>query len=549
MGFRRIFENFFFLLAMLGLAGCASMAVSPKAPNPQEDFLQGLALWQEGRTDEAQAMAKKLEESEAFAEAALLRSAIDLARGLPASSLSRLQGIAPEAIDDPFLRAHYAWLEGKTSAALGEPKSALSSFFLAASLAPDQETAARVQGELWGFLQGFSRDRLLAIRNDYREEMAQGWIDLAVISFVEHHKEEAIARWQAAYPNHPVLPEILASITGGSLLPSQEKTAAQKKGPARLVGVILPLQSPSFREAAQAVESGLRAALVGQTQARIRLYPTGDNLQELQGAIAQALADGVDVLVGPLTKSAVEVVAMNPPPVPTLALTSPGQLLSRPGMFYLALLADEEAREVAAAAFKSGAHQALAVASQDALSSRIARAFGEEWQKQGGQWLGARPFGVNEVELLHLKDSLSKATPEAICLAASIGPAKLVRPYLGDSPNIWATSTVYDGNPSPLAQQDLAGVTFVDAPFILTPERFGEVALPESLRGRVVLMRLFALGYDAMRAALAMPFAEGYTFDGLAGQWHLENNGRFSRHLPLARIDPEEGVKLVSPAP
>lgn len=134
-----------------------------------------------------------------------------------------------------------------------------------------------------------------------------------------------------------------------------------------------------------------------------------------------------------------------------------------------------------------------------------------------------------------------------IFLVAKPDEARLIRPqlrfYRASAVPVYATSEVYTGNPEPRRDQDLDGIQFGDAPWVLAPA--GEMAAARDKVARLWpgnharFPRLYAMGYDAFALASQLAVGKmrsGFAFPGATGQLTLEADGRISRGLQWARF-------------
>jgi outer membrane PBP1 activator LpoA protein len=97
---------------------------------------------------------------------------------------------------------------------------------------------------------------------------------------------------------------------------------------------------------------------------------------------------------------------------------------------------------------------------------------------------------------------------------------------------------VHPGNAGPLAGFDLAGVRFLDMPWLLQPEHPAVMVYPRpSFRDALELDRFYALGIDAFRVAQTL--LAGKTtggLDGVTGRLTLGQDRQFSRGLTAAQF-------------
>ena len=169
-------------------------------------------------------------------------------------------------------------------------------------------------------------------------------------------------------------------------------------------------------------------------------------------------------------------------------------------LYVFGLQVENEAKQVAQLAREKG-RRALVIASETALSRRLAQAFADEFARRGGTVVGSVP--VHErlaAALIKLRDSIAAGVSDVIFLALDAQRARLIRSYLGGAQAIFATSLVYV-SADPLANFELNGVYFVDMPWLLSPDHPAVMAYARSAQSSLEFQRFYALGIDAYRIA------------------------------------------------
>jgi len=335
-------------------------------------------------------------------------------------------------------------------------------------------------------------------------------------------------------------------------LPTLAENPAQGKADAApaYIGLILPLNAPAFRQAAEAVKQGfLTAAQVQLSAPAIRIYSTSDDVSEILAVYRQALDDGARVIVGPLTKNAVVALAESDITlVPTLALSVPDIDVNHPNLYLFGLSLEAEARQAAQFIANQGHHSLLVIGAASALDKRLRAAFGTAWQRLGGQVAGQVTFMPNmDLEALH--EQVMAAQPDAIFLATNAQEARAIHPYLPETIASYATSQVFGGESDTQHNIDLSGVRFLDMPWLLQPDHPAVMVYPRTAQtlgadGE----RLYALGIDAFRLAQlffrgTMP-ASGNVLDGVTGQISLSAKRQFMRQLTAAEFQDNVAVVL-----
>jgi outer membrane PBP1 activator LpoA protein len=307
------------------------------------------------------------------------------------------------------------------------------------------------------------------------------------------------------------------------------------------IALLLPLNSKTFVRHAEAVRDGVLAAakVQGGAALPVRVYAAGDDPEQVLDIYIKAINAGARIVIGPLTRNGVTAVAGSAAViVPTLALNVPDASTALPPEVYtLSLQAEAEARQVAQLAWQDGYRRAVTIGDESPLVKRIHQAFVEEFTRLGGEHVAAYAFAADPEGLARIKKAVDSGTADMAFLPLDFARARLARPYLGTLP-IYATSQVYPGNTGPLVGFDLAGVRFLDMPWLLQPEHPAVMVYARpTFRDVVELERFYALGVDAYRIALTL-LAGGTqaALDGVTGRLTLGDDRQFARALTAAQF-------------
>jgi outer membrane PBP1 activator LpoA protein len=277
--------------------------------------------------------------------------------------------------------------------------------------------------------------------------------------------------------------------------------------PAQL-GVLLPL-SGSLASAGASVRDGFLAAYYGESRRRpvVKFYDTRGTGAGAQAAGAQAIAEGAQMLVGPLGRDEVNAAIVPAGShVPVIALNRTGRA-SAAGQTSFALLPDDEGADAAQRLLGRGQKQVLVFAGRSDNAQRAATAFRAKLAEGGGRVVGDIAIGGDTPDLsTRLAGLQSGATPaQAVFLALDAGQARAVAAQLKTSaasglPRI-ATSLILNGA-NARGDVELDGIEYPELPWLL-----GQASgLPDpsgiklsSARGGA--SRLFAFGADAWKLA------------------------------------------------
>lgn len=385
-------------------------------------------------------------------------------------------------------------------------------------------------------LNALPHETLLELRGESQDTLTQGWIDLALAANAKA-PGNAIAQWRTAYPDHPVSDAFLQQLA--QAVPAATATD-QFRG---IVAVLLPLNEPAYQTEAEAVHAGLIAAR-GNGGGEIRVYASKGDKGEVAALYQQAIAEGAQYVVGPMTREEVTALAVSGLKlVPTLSLNSPEQETLPENLMTFGLPAEAEATQVARVARAYGMQSATIISAETPIAKRTEKAFRKEWQTQEGTIVMQKSFAPDS-NLAELKADLATHPADMIFLAANFDQARRVRPYLDPSIPTFAISHIYDGVEQNPENAPLSAIHFVDMPWMVNPDhpdfapyREAAAKLPPG-----EAQRWFAVGVDAWHILATRAADKPLLLHGLSGSLHMEDS-TLIRELPMAQFR-SEGVVL-----
>lgn len=351
---------------------------------------------------------------------------------------------------------------------------------------------------------------------------------------------------------------IVALLYLGCCALANRAASAQQQGvrppdqPGPHIAVLLPLRSPSVGRQADAVRLGiLEAAKVHRgTTLPLVVRATSDDPFDVVQAYEDVVRAGAQMVIGPLTRSAVTALAGTTlVVVPTLALSAPDEDSPTPSSLYVfGLQVENEAKQVAQLARQQSRRNAIVVLNETSLSRRLAQAFADEFLRRGGTIQEQFQYSSEAQNLMRLRDTISNGVSDMIFLALDAPRAKLIRSYLGSNLSIFATSMVHTST-QPLANFELNGVYFVDMPWLLSPDHPAVLSYTRQDQSGLEFQRFYALGIDAYRIAqdLLKPGSNQTPLDGVTGYITLERDHRYVRELIPAQFSQGEARVLTHP--
>ncbi len=340
-------------------------------------------------------------------------------------------------------------------------------------------------------------------------------------------------------------------------VPGRESSAQSAPGapPARLrMALLLPLRSSTLKAAAEMVRDGFKAAhLRDGAGIDLDVIETDDGAQNIVAAYRAAAAVH-DVLIGPLSRSAVGAVAASGAvDRPTVALAQPESGADSPAglpprMLVMGLSIEDEARQAAGwAARENGGGKALIVSTGVAWQKRAARAFISSWQSSGAavdvMELSVTGSFLNGAALAQLKKRLQTDPPALVFVALDAAQTRQLRAAVDPGLTLYGTSQLNSLNLAEVAGADrrpeLDGVRLLDLPWQLQADHPAVMVYPHALttgaaRRTPDLERLYALGIDAFRVAAEIGAGhDSFTIDGVTGRLSIQFDGvgpaRFER--------------------
>jgi len=508
---------------------------------------------------------------------ALLDGRIALADNKPQQCLQALEKVhTPELMADGGLG--YYQLRAAAFRANGDAVKALEQLVWADGLITDPDRRNASQLQIWNQLSALPDTELQRLHQNAGSDTLSGWVELAYVvranQFQADRLNAAIDDWRRRFPAHPAQDRLLDTFRRSA------PTASSLTGH---IALLLPLSGRAATEAA-AIRDGftLAQAQAGTNSTPATIYDTGSG-QSIQAVYEQAVAEGADLIVGPLFKENITALVKSEQlHIPVLALNYIDEPvgIGQP-LYQFGLNPEDEAAQAAERAFFDGHQRVVALVPEGDWGERVLSAFQRRWSELGGTLVAVQRYPAQTADFSrYIKNALNitqsddryramvqflgqgvefearrRQDVDAVFMVAFPREARLIRPQLtfyhaGDLA-VYATSHVYNGVPNSAHDQDVNGVRFCDMPWTLVDAADWASlhdAIGQQWGARAAhYERLFALGIDAYRVipwldSLSRPGAP--EFRGATGMLSMDDQRRLHRRLECAEFQDGEPTTL-----
>ncbi len=498
----------------------------------------------------------------------LLVGEVALTQNQPFDSIRALQTVRNPEQFSPEWQSHYYRLLADSLAANQRHADAAMTRIEAMHLFTDPDLREEQERKTWIELMTSPTGALEITRNRANEHDELGWLDMAIIrqQFANNPAalSTAMQEWNVLYPNHPALYYIDIEV--------QRETVIVDIGAPTKIALFLPT-SGRLATVGNVILDGFMTSfydtqMMGSEKPEVIVYDTASDPVEL--LYQQALADGVEFVIGPLLKNKADDIAQYQSlPIPTMVLNRLDNSYAPTGMFQFGLPIEDEAEQIARFAINKGQTRAFIINAHKTVGSRAVETFSDIFQRQGGtvvrsadlsrtpdpkvavmQMLGADQAEKRKRELQNLlnlpieSSAQVSTTADFIFMIAEPEQARIIKPYLNyyyayNLP-VYATSNLYNGNNR--RENDLNGIQFIDAPWMI-PQTDEQA----SNKQKIVKMfpaaggslgRFFALGYDSfllIPEISQLSALSDYSVEGLSGELTMDFYGRIVRKLAWAK--------------
>ncbi len=422
--------------------------------------------------------------------------------------------------------------------------AALDEWFAQVPLLMDDTDMRTNSRNVWRVLSQMRNDEFVQLTRRPHAQLSGGWIALAQIQRMGatdlEKQADQLVDWQRAWPLHPA----------NRYLPDDMKLLRRlKEDQPRHITLLLPF-SGKRASAGQAVRDGFmasyyRSLAAGAPPLRIDMVDT-ESSPDLLGLYGEAVANGSQLVIGPLEREQVQVLASEPAlAVPVLALNETNNTAAA-NLYQFSLNPEEEARQAAIAAWAGQYRRALIITSDNDRGLRLAQRFTQQWESLGGTVSATARYSADRHDYSNVLaqvlantsggDARRRQDIDMIFLVGKTADASQILPLLAyhyaDDLPVYGLSQIY--NP----QQALRGNDLDGIHLCLTPWQVGKGPLTSEISRlsppAAGLDQLYAMGADAQQLYVRLALMQAnpnLTIDGHTGYLRLDKQRRIERGL------------------
>ncbi|NHB59904.1 penicillin-binding protein activator [Photorhabdus sp. RW14-46] len=535
------------------------------------------------------------------------------------------QGQQPSQTQDK-ISTEIARYQSIIDAAHGEPSlDVIRAYIAQEPLVKESAVRQKNIDDTWQMLTRLSPQERRGLVINADENVLQGWLDL--LSAYQDNKQDsdklqaAIRDWKIRYPQNPAVQSLPTQLQPAAIqqqdtnirialflpLSGQAKVFGEaiRQGfldaQAGLPSPSLPTENPenlSITDSDSASDSvastdmspsegAIINSAIPATQTtpvianapintqQVKIYDTTS--QPLENLFIQAKQDGVNLIVGPLLKpDVVKLVQINTA-LNMLVLNELDNAQPHSNICYFSLSPEDEAKNAAEHIWQQQKQNPLILVPRGTFGDRIANAFAQEWQKQGGHTVLQQTFGssaelkqlinrgtgirltgtavnvtsnqptsiaIGDLEIPQINTDVvptsTGGSVDAVYIVSTLDELTLIKTMIDmaissrDKPALYASSRSNQAGVGPDFRLEMEGMQFSDIPLIAGANLPLMQQAVSKFANDYSLMRLYAMGIDAW--SLANQFSQvqlqsDFHLNGASGVLSVQENCTIFRQL------------------
>ncbi len=331
------------------------------------------------------------------------------------------------------------------------------------------------------------------------------------------------------------------------------------------VGILLPFSngSPATRKLASAMMNAAEMALYDAGNRNIILMAAdeGGGADEAAQAAHKLLAQGAEILLGPLFSDSVAAVApiARDRGVPVIAFST-NRAVGGNGVYLLSFQPENEVARIVSYAAAQGHSKFAALVPQDAYGDHVAAAFNQDVPADSGAVADLERFNPATGDVINQAKSIAAASPDALLVAQGGQLLRGIAPTLAydslDNQHVQLLGTGLWDDPAVLNQPALVGGWFA------APQPDADTAFDARYQTNFgnTPPQLSTLAYDAVSLVALLANGQPYHrftpaaltdpngFAGVTGIFRFTADGACERGLAILSVG-TDGFTVVNPAP
>ncbi len=331
------------------------------------------------------------------------------------------------------------------------------------------------------------------------------------------------------------------------------------------IALILPLSAAGNAGlAAQSMKNAAEMALAEINNPDIQLLVKDDagSAGGAQQAAQQALAEGAEIILGPLFAQSVGSAGQvaRGRGIPVIAFSTDTSVAAH-GVYLLSFLPETDVERIVSYAVNNGKRSFVALLPENAYGSVIEAAFQQAVARKNGRIVALEHYPLDKAARQNAIRAVAQASSQADALFIPDGPdaAEIVQALAAEGANVKRLQLLGSGiwdDPSVAAAPSLQGAWY-PAP---EPTGFRNFAARYRKRFGQDPVRTATLSYDAVALLAALVKTQGAQrfseevltnasgFAGIDGVFRFRADGTNDRGLAVMRVTPSGG-QLIAPAP
>ncbi len=331
------------------------------------------------------------------------------------------------------------------------------------------------------------------------------------------------------------------------------------------VGLILPLSAGgNAGVAAQSMKNAAEMALAAFNNPDIQLLAKDDGgtTGGAQAAAQQALAEGAEIILGPLFAQSVAAAGQiaRQSGRPVIAFSTDTSVAAR-GVYLLSFLPESDVERIVAYAASAGKRSFIALVPDNAYGTVVEAAFNQAVARRGGRIVALQRYPVNKAARQTAVSAVAQAaaTADALFIPDGSDAADLVEALAANRVNVKRLQLLGSGL---WADPSLASVPSLEGAWYPAPDPAGYRNFAAAYRKRFNQdpVPTATLAYDAVALVAALVKTHGAQrfseetltaasgFAGIEGVFRFRPDGTNERGLAVMRVT-SSGGQPVAPAP